>query len=90
MVEIAREILEQDLGNVSLAIFSQPFAELEPLLQVADVSIKLTQLEPDLHEYVRLKVIQKVEPMLVAAGLDHDEDSLATIKKVMTEASAGL
>ncbi len=90
IVETVREILEQDFGNVSIAIFSEPFDMLEPLLQVADVSIRLTQLEPDLHEYVRLKVSQKVKPMLADAGLDHDEDSIATIQKVMTEASAGL
>ncbi len=90
MLEIAREILEQDFGNVSIAIFSRPCDKLEPLLQVADVSIRLTQLEPDIDEYVRLKVIQKVKPMLADAGLDHDEDSIATIQKVITEASAGL
>ena len=83
-------VLEQDSGNVSIAIFSRPLSFLDPLLQVADVSIRLTQLEPDLSEYIQCKVSQKIRPMLVAAGLDHDDDSIAAIEKVTAEASDGL
>ena len=85
-----QKILEQDFGNVSIGIFSRPSSFLDPLLQLADVSIRLARFEPDLSEYIRHKVGQKVKPMLVAAGMDHDEDSMAAIEKVMAEASAGL
>ena len=88
--ETLQVLLEQDLGNISIAIFSRRTIYLEPLLQLADVSIKLTPMEPDLSGYVRLKVNQKVEPLLIAENLDHDEDYLAKIQKIMTEASAGL
>ena len=90
MIEFLQEVLEQDFGNVSIAIFSRPFSSLEPLLQLADVSIRVTQLEPDLSEYIHFKVSQKVKPMLAKASLDHNEDALAVIEKVMAEASAGL
>ena len=90
MVRMLQEILEQDFGNVSIGIFSRPASFLDPLLQLADVSIRLAQFEPDLSEYIRYKVGQKVKPMLVAADMDHDENSVAAIEKVMGEASAGL
>ena len=89
-IEALRVLLEQDLGNISIAIFSRPTSRLKPLLQLADVSIKLTPMEPDLGGYVRLKVNQKVKPLLIAEKLDHDEDYLAMIQEIMTEASAGL
>ena len=89
-VRTLQKILQQDFGNVSVAVFSRPDSRLEPLLQLADVSIKLTQVKPDLGSYVRFKVNQKVKPLLIAANLDHDEDYLAKIQKIMTEASAGL
>ena len=85
-----QEILEQDFGNVSIAIFSTPKPLLESLLQLSDVTIKLTQLEPDLGEYIHRKVFQKVKPELVAASMDYDENTLTTIENVMAEASAGL
>ena len=90
VIETLQVLLEQDLGNISIAIFSKPDSCLGPLLQLADVSIKLTPMEPDLGGYVRIKVNQKVKPLLVAANLDHDEDYLAKIQEIMTEASAGL
>ena len=89
-VEFLQAVLEQDFGDVSIAIFSRPLSLLEPLLQLADVSIRLTRLEPDLSEYTHFKVSRKIKPMLVEANLDHDEDALAVIEKVMGEASAGL
>ena len=90
MVKFLQEVLEQDFGNVSIAIFSRPMNGLGPLLQQADVSIRLAQLEPDLSEYIHLKVGHKVKPVLFEENLDHDEDALAMIEKVMAEASAGL
>ena len=90
MVLVLQNLLEQDLGNVSIAIFSRPTRLLEPLLQLADVSIKSTQLEFDLSDYVWFKVDQKVKPMLLAENFFHDEESLALIRSVMIEASAGL
>lgn len=87
---LLKDVLEQDFGNVSIAVFSRPLPELEPLLQLADVTIRFTQFEPDLSEYIRLKVDQDIKPMLAAEYLDHDQDSLAAIEKVMTEASSGL
>ena len=90
VIETLKVLLEQDLGNISIAIFSRPTSYLEPLLQLADVSIKLTPMEPDLGGYVRLKVDQKVKPLLIAENLDHDEEYLAKIQEIMTEASAGL
>ena len=89
-VKILQEILLQDFGNVSVAVFSRPESRLEPLLQLADVSIQLTQMEPDLGGYVRVKLNQKVKPLLIAENLDHDDDYLAKIQEIMTEASAGL
>ena len=89
-VEFLQEVLEQDFGNVSIAIFSRPLGTLEPLLELADVSIRVTQFEPDLSEYIHFKVSQKVKPLLAEAKLDHDENALAVIEKVMAEASAGL
>ena len=88
--QLLRWVLEQDFGNVSVAIFSRPLKWLDPLLQIADVSIRLTQLEPDLGEYIQCKVGQKIKPMLVAANLDHDDGSIAAIEKVLAEASDGL
>ena len=90
LVDLLQEVLEQDFGNVSIAIFSRPLILLEPLLQLADVSISVTRLEPDLSEYVNYMVSRKVKPMLAEANLDHDQDALAVIEKVLAEASAGL
>ena len=90
MVEFLQEILEQDFGNISMAIFGRPVPWLEPLLQHADVSIRLAKLEPDLSEYIHFKVNRKVKPVLAEANLDHDDDALAVIERIMAEASAGL
>ena len=90
VIELLQEVLEQDFGDVSIAIFSRPRRLLEPLLQLADVSIRVTRLEPDLSEYIHFKVSRKVKPMLVEANLDHDQEALAVIEKAMAEASAGL
>ena len=89
-VDFFQKILEQDFGNVSIAIFSRPLSLLEPLLQLADVSIRLAKIEPDLSKYINFKVSRKVKPILAEANLDHDQDALAVIENVIAEASAGL
>ena len=89
-VEFLHRVLEEDFGNVSIAIFTRPLSFLEPLLQLADVSIRVSRLEPDFAEYIRFKVSNKVKPMLAEANVDHGQDALAVIEKVMAEASAGL
>lgn len=90
MIETLQVLLEQDFGNISIAIFSRPDSYLEPLLQLADVSIKLTPMEPDLGGYVGWKVNQKIKPLLIDENLDYGEDYLAKIQEIVTEASAGL
>ena len=90
MVNIVKDILEQDFGNVSIAIYCLPHSTLEPLLEIADVSIRLTQIEPDLGQYIRYKIDRVVKPRLVAANLDYDDGFLATIEQVISGAADGL
>ena len=89
-VDFLQGVLEQDFGDVSVAIFSRPLSLLAPLLQVADVSVRVTRAEPDLSEYIHMKVDHKVKPVLLEANLDHDQNAITMIEKVTTEASAGL
>ena len=89
MIETLQVLLGQDLGNISIDIVSRPASFLEPLLQLADVSMKLTQIEPDPGGFHRCKVNQKVRPLLIAANMDHDGDYLAKIQDIM-KASAEL
>ena len=90
MVVLLKDILEQDLGDVSIAIFSRPDLALEPLLKIADVSIRLTQIEPDLGQYTRYKIDKVVKPRLVTANLDYDDGFLTTIEQVVSGAADGL
>ena len=90
MVKFLQDILEQDLGCISMAIFSRPHSSFEPLLQLADVSIQLTQFEPELSQYAHYRIARKVKPMLVAANLDYDSDLIATIEQVISHAADGL
>ena len=46
VIETLQVLLEQDFGNISIAIFCRPDSYLEPLLQLADVFIELTPMEP--------------------------------------------
>lgn len=90
MVNILKDVLQQDLGDVSIAIFSQPDRSLEPLLKIADVAIRLTQIEPDLGQYTRYKIDKVVKPMLVAANLDYDDGFLTAIKAIISGSADGL
>lgn len=90
MVKLLQEVLEQDFGNISMAIFFRPHSSLETLLQTADVSIQLTQFEPDLGQYVRFRIARIVKPVLVAANLDYDKDLVATIEQTISHAADGL
>ena len=90
IVRLTQDVLEQDLGDVSIAIFSRPDRSLEPLLDIADVSIRLTQIEPDLGQYTRYKIGRVVKPRLIAANLDYDDGFLTTIEKVISGAADGL
>ena len=90
MGRLIQDVLEQDLEDVSIAIFSRPDRSLEPLLDIADVSIRLTQIEPDLGQYTRYKIDGVVKPMLVTATLDYDDGFLATIEQVISGAADGL
>ena len=89
-VQFLQRVLEEDFGNVSIAIFTRPLSFLEPLLQLADVFIRVTRFEPDLTEYVHLKVSHKIKPILAEANLEHGQYALAMIEKVLIEASTGL
>ncbi len=89
-MELLQEVLEQDFGNISMAVFSRPHSSLETLLQIADVSVQLTQFEPDLDQYVRIRIAKIVKPMLLAANLDYDKDFLATIEQAIAHAADGL
>ena len=90
IVSVLKNVLEQDFGNVSMAVFCEPRSSLEPLLENADVSIRLTQIEPDLGQYTRHKIDMVVKPRLVAANLDYDDGFLATIEQVISDAADGL
>ena len=85
-----QDILEQDFGDVSVAIFSEPDRSLEPLLEIADVSVRLTQIEPYLGQYTRSKIDKTVKPILMAANLDYDDAFLTTIEQVISDAADGL
>lgn len=89
-VNTVKDIMEQDFGNVSIAVYCQPASSLEPLLEIADVSIRLTQIEPDLGQYTRHKIDRLVKPRLVAANLDYDDGFLSTIEQVISGAADGL
>lgn len=54
---ILRELLTQDYGNVSVAISSRPFTNHGPqLFDIADVSVRLSTIEPDLRRYIGIKI----------------------------------
>ena len=93
MSAIIQSLLEQDFGNVSVAIFSRPERSLEPILDLADVSIRLLKAEPSpvsLHGYCRSRVEGKVMPELVTAGFRQPEIWLGDIEKAICRASDGL
>lgn len=86
-------LLEQDFGNVSIAIFSRDHKRLDPIMELADVSIRLLKAEPSantLRGYCRTRVEGKVKPELVTAGFQQPEVWLDDIEKAICNASDGL
>jgi hypothetical protein len=94
VVALLRNLLEQDHGNVSIAIFSRYKyeASLDPLLNLADVSVRVSTIEPSLQQYVHSKIMRLVQPALVEAGPQNAKDSpsIAAIEEVIVQASDGL
>ena len=90
---VIQSLLEQDFGNVSIAIFSRPERYLDPLFDLADVSIRLLKAEPSsdtLSGYCRNRVEGKVGPELVSAGFRKPEIWLDDIAEAICRASDGL
>ena len=86
-------LLEQDFGNVSIAIFSRPERSLDLVFDLADVSIRLLKAEPSpdtLRGYCRSRMDRKVEPELVAAGFRQPKVWLDDIETAICNASDGL
>jgi len=93
MLAILGRILEQDYGNVSVAVFHGEFnSPLESLTKFADVSIHVSAIEPNLQQYVHSKVIKLVGPALLDAVSQNSQanPSLGEIEEVIVEASDGL
>lgn len=93
IVTILQKLLTQDHSNVSIATFWRPdLVTLNPLLDLADVSIRLSRVEPDprRYEYITIKVQRIVKPAFIRAGRECDRESLDAIEQVLVEASDGL
>jgi len=94
IVPLLRNLLEQDHGNISIAIFSRNKneASLDPLLNLADVSVRVSTIEPSLQQYVHSKIMRLVRPALNEAGPQSasDSPSIAAIEEVIVQASDGL
>ncbi|KAL8829683.1 MAG: hypothetical protein Q9170_006070 [Blastenia crenularia] len=88
IIKLLHSILEQDHGDVSIATF----ARVTPpsLLEIADVSIRLAQLKPDLNQYSTFKIQTKVKPTLADAHLGHDGDLLSNFGSIISETAHGL
>lgn len=90
---IIQSLLEQDFGNVSIAIFSRRGRNLDPIFDLADVSIRLLKAEPlpdTLRGYCRSRVEAKVMPELVTAGFRQPYIWLDDIEAAICGASDGL
>ena len=86
-------LLEQDFGNVSIAVFSRDHKQLDPIIELADVSIRLLKAEPSpntLRGYCRSRVEGKVKPELVTAGFRQPEIWLDDIELAIYNSSDGL
>ena len=62
-------LLEQDLGNVNVATFARPVPELNKVLELSDVSIRLLKVEYqalEIRKYVRLKMKMSIRPALLS------------------------
>lgn len=96
MSAFVQSLLEQDFGNVNIAIFSRPKIPKilpDPLLDLTDVSIRLWKAEPSpdsLHGYCRIRVERKVMPELVSAGFQRPEAWLGDTEDAICGASDGL
>ena len=92
-LKIVPSLLEQDFGNVSIAIFSRVHTALASITDLADVSIRLLKAEPSpdtLRGYCRSRVERKVKPELVSAGFRQPEVWLDDIERAICNASDGL
>ena len=90
---IIQSLLEQDFGNVSIAIFSRPETYLDSIFDLADVSIRLLKAAPSpdtLRGYCRSRVKGKVMPELVTAGFRQPEIWFDDIEEAVFRASDGL
>ncbi|KAL8711190.1 MAG: hypothetical protein Q9220_004335 [cf. Caloplaca sp. 1 TL-2023] len=88
VVELLQNILEQHHGDVSIATFTR--VPPAPLLQIADVSIRLAHVEPNLETYTSFLIHTKVKPALRDANPSYNEDLLAEIESTIIEAAHGL
>ena len=92
-LKIIPSLLEQDFGNVSIAIFSRVHTALASITDLADVSIRLLKAEPSpdtLRGYCRSRVEGKVKPELVTAGFRQPKAWLDDIETAICNASDGL
>lgn len=92
-LNIIPSLLEQDFGNVSIAIFSRLKSSIASITDLADVSIRLLKAEPSfdtLRGYCRSRVECKVKPELVTAGFRQPEVWLDDIEVAICNASDGL
>ena len=90
---LVQSLLEQDFGNVSIAIFSRPSRSLHSIFDLADVSIRLLKAEPSpgtLRRYCRSRAEDKVKPELVTAGFRQPEIWLDDIENAICGASDGV
>jgi len=94
VVAMLQNLLEQDYGNISIAIFSRGEHPglVNHLRNLADVSVRVSTIEPSLQQYVHSKVMRLVQPALVEAGPQSAKDSpsIAAIEEVIVQASDGL
>ena len=93
MRDLIQYLLEQDFGNVSIAIFSRPTESFEPIVELADISIRLLKVEAppsSLRGYTQRKIKEYIEPNLVAAGYNRPGAWFTDIEHSFVAASDGL
>ena len=93
--DFLRRLLEQDLGNVSVAIFRHPFALLHQKFDIADVSIRLIDVQyrsEDITNYVDWKLNKLIKPLLdfssinIRVRLGHDVIPTSEVLEMMRAA----
>ena len=90
---LIQSLLEQDFGNVSIAIFSRPTESLTPVIELADVSIHLLKVEAppsNLREYTQKKIREYIKPAFVTAGYRSPGAWSLDLEDCITGASDGL